>query len=260
MNNKPNLPTAPKPSQRQKARDLSARVDSLETTLEEMAQEAIPQFMFVTDQRMGVFQNQQSHQAEIIDALVGLIGEDNVLNAIAQNRLSVQVKRAEERRARVLKALEDGKIEPEEVIRGVKTNEKGEVEDGGSYIAFVTLDAKGVEIPYSYACVPVGKLVKPEHQLAVAGQKAGFEIEVDVADERGQPQGKGKMVLLGVYKDKASPVVAVVPDPDGDAPDEDEVPPAEAGDTQPVAEKTATEPTVEPVTETPAPAPAPAQA
>jgi hypothetical protein len=194
-------PTPPKVSQRQQARDLSARVSSME--------EAMPQFMFATDRQIGVLQNQQSHSTEILNALVAIIGEEQVVGKIQELRILAEVKKAESRRARVLQALEEGKLEPEETVRGVTVDAKGEVTDLGSLIALAEFDPEGREIPYSYACVPVGKMIKPEHQKAVAGQKAGFELEIEF-EEDGKPVGKGKMVLLGIYKRKEQAAAAPV--------------------------------------------------
>lgn len=198
------LPTPPKTSNRQQARDLSARLDSVEQKVSEL-NEMLPQFMFATDRSVSTIQNQTSHWAEIQNALVAIIGEETVIKKIEELRLAQAVKEAEQRRARVVQALEQGKIEAEETVRGVVRNEKGEVTDEGSIIALVEFDTEGKEIPYSYACVPVAKISKPETQAALAGQKPGFEWELEFKDEEGKATGKGKAVLLGVYKRKALP-------------------------------------------------------
>lgn len=191
-------PAAPKQSVRAQARDLNTRVKDLE--------EAFPQFVFSTDRAVGTMQNQLSHNTEIQNALVALIGEEQVISKIEELRILAEIKKAENRRAQVTDALEKGKIEPEETVRAVVFNEEikdennpARVVDPGSYVAFVEFDPEGVEVPYSYACVPLAKLKNVEHQKALTGQKTGFELPVEFKLD-GQSAGTGKMVLLGVYK------------------------------------------------------------
>lgn len=243
-------PTPPKTSNRQQARDLSARLETVEKNLQSF-EEAIPQFMFATDRAISVLQNQQSHATEIQNALVAILGQDAVIEKIKELRIAAEVKKAEERRARVAKALEEGKIVPEETVRPCVLDEKQKgpddkplVVDEGSIISLVEFGPDGDEIPYSFACVPVYKLSKETYREKLTGQKVGFEWEIEFEDEEGKPNGKkGKAVLMGVYKrvpqkPAAAPEapVAAVPDETPAAPETPEVAP-EAVPT-PVAETT----------------------
>lgn len=209
-------PTPPKQSVRAVARDLNSRVKELE--------DSFPQFVFSTDRAVSTMQNQLSHNTEIQNALVALIGEDQVIAKIEELRITAEIKKAENRREQVTAALQNGKIEPEEVVRGVVVNpaiadpnNPARIVDPGSYVAFVEFDPEGREVPYSYACVPLAKLRNLDHQNALTGQKAGFELEIEFTIDD-KPVGKGKMVLLGVYKKNPNWKPPEAPKPEAPAP------------------------------------------
>lgn len=160
-------------------------------------------------------------QQEVLDALVEVVGLDQVVAAMNSKRVMQLQQTDEENRQKVAQKAEEGKLVEETVVRGCLEDDKGNpmvnektVVEPGSNVSLIEVNPEGNEIPGSFICVPLAALKSKDQRDALKGQTVGFEMpSTPVMGQDGKPvQGvdgnlvTNKVVLTGIYR--------VVPDAD----------------------------------------------
>jgi hypothetical protein len=201
-------PQSPKQSVRKQAAGALERIGEVERN--------VMMITSVVNRSFSNFQQQQSALTETVDAIVSILGEDTVANAVVVARQEKATQQAEQRKAAVTEAVAKGLLVAEQTIRPavVEPGEEGQQEkvlEPGSTVASVMLDKSGEEIPGTYYVMPMSQ-VKPEFRKQLEGKEVGYMIanEEPVLDDKGQPvmlEGKPTMAtvntakILGVYKE-----------------------------------------------------------
>lgn len=162
---------------------------------------------------------------EVVDTCVGLLGDDTVSNEL-QNRRTRRAMEADQRlQDLIISDLEQGKLEAEPTVRAAEGKEPGSLIVTQEY-------AEGSEdpVPGSYAARYMRDSL-PEISKTFTGQVLGAEVIVPLkkngqplVNEKGEPR-QNKVVLIGIYKQKALPEEGAPAEPT--APDADPVAPAE---------------------------------
>lgn len=218
----PQSPQSPKQSMRKQVAGTFARIDELEnglTNLSVAVDRAFQRLQEQINQQLSRINQQLSQKIEIVDALVDLLGEDTVLNAIEVNRVNRTNEQTEAIRQRVVSYLETGKFVAEEIVRDATLGEDGKSPTSpGSYVAIQNLDSEGKEVLGGYICQPMATL-KPEFKTPFIGKSVGFECSDNTKHpvEGKEPQ-EGKLVLVGIYelvtpKAPEAPVTAASAEP-----------------------------------------------
>jgi hypothetical protein len=181
-----------KPSVRAAASNALHKIDSIEK------QQA--QIVFATNRAIGILQNQTSHMAEIQDAIVRILGEENVAKAVLESRTERAEAMDDSKKQDTVKKLEEGTLVSEDTIRAPNGD------DQGSMIESVDYDENGDRVAGSYN-ISFMSNIKPEFRDSLIGKSVGTEIAVPkldnennpVLNEKGEPVS-GKTVIVGVYR------------------------------------------------------------
>lgn len=191
--------SGPRPSARQQATGALQRIQQLE--------EAIPEVVTAINQRMNQQQNQISSYAEVVDAIIGMLGADLVKSTIQANRIERQIEQANLQKEKVSKGVEAGRLVP-------VTEITDQVEDApGSFVEGVEYDAQGQEIPPGYIFLRIAEIVA-ETRAMLIGKGPGTEVptyKVEdgamVRDENGAPVlSGGRFIVTAVYDIAQKPV------------------------------------------------------
>jgi hypothetical protein len=182
-----------KPSVRAAASNALHKIDSIEK------QQA--QIVFATNRAIGILQNQTSHMAEIQDAIVRILGEENVAKAVLESRTERAEAMDDSKKQDTVKKLEEGTLVSEDTIRAPNGGD-----DQGSMIESVDYDENGDRVAGSYN-ISFMSNIKPEFRDSLIGKSVGTEIAVPkldnennpVLNEKGEPVS-GKTVIVGVYR------------------------------------------------------------
>lgn len=210
----------PKLSNRKQTGKAIERLDELEA--------AFPQVVLAVNKSIGTLQNQLSHNVEIVNALVSMLGADAVAAQIEQNRLERTIAEGNNRKQMVVKALENGKLVTEDIVRpaikGPKFDEFDPQDTArwaemGSFVATLDYDGQGTELPGSYRCIRMAG-VHEDFAPAFAGKEVGYEHPAPLKDGQGQnimtdknePE-IGKVVIVGIYKQVPNPTQAATVKP-----------------------------------------------
>jgi hypothetical protein len=187
-------------SQRKQMGNALERVANIEQT--------IPQLVEHFASQDNQIRQQLANQAEVVDALVGLLGSDVVADAIRTARVKKATEQGETRKANVAKAVAEKKLLPVETIFPA-VKEGDTVKDVGAYVASIEFNPEGEEIAGSYHCLPMAN-VNEKFADKLVGLKVGAEVPVPYMDgpgddakpqlnDKGEPR-IGKIVILGVYQ------------------------------------------------------------
>lgn len=199
------------PKQKLSARKQAGEIITRVTEMEE----ALPQIINAVNRGIGTLQNQLSHNVEIVDALVAILGEETVNAQIEQNRRDRAIAEGEARKQAVVQAQETGRLVAEETIRAavpapnannLQPQDPARWTDVGSFVSTIEFDANGDELPGSYRCLSLAGIQK-EFSAALEGKQVGFEMPVPLRDGNQKPilDAAGKPVIglirvVGIYK------------------------------------------------------------
>lgn len=194
-----------KQSVRKQAAGALERVAELEQQMA-FVHESIPKITLSINRRLEVLQNQISHATEILDAVVSVLGEDVISNAIQANRIQKAIQEAEALKARVTAAVEKGSLVPVDTVTEVKLDENGNIIERGSFVEGTEFDAQDEELPPGYVFLQMAE-IWPDTRKLLSNAKIGtevptfkFEKGAIVRDEQGNPvPSGGKFVIRAIY-------------------------------------------------------------
>lgn len=175
-------------SLRKKAANAMERLDVLESQVEDV-QKTIQQLAMAMNNALNQSSQQVAELRETLDAVVGLVGLGAVQSSLEESRLARMIAAAEETKANIAKALEEGKM--------VKTDKIS----GKSLIIGREFRADGTEIPPGFAAIQLVQ-VKDDYRIKLLDQAPGFTM----ATEAG-----GKFEVMDVYEPVDKPAVAAAP-------------------------------------------------
>lgn len=205
-------------SLRKKANDAMSRLDSVESQVDDLRATQNQLVMGVNRALSKVDQDNQQAR-EMLDAVIQLMGPEEVTRVLAENRLARMVAEAEQTKAAIAKALESG-----DLVKADKISEN-------TLVVGRDLKADGSEAPPGYTALPMPRIDKP-FQDKLLGQTVGFSVDT---------KDGCKFEVRELYNPvEKKPVVA--PDP-GPTPEEGD--PTAASPTEQVSPAAAVEPVVE---------------
>lgn len=170
-------PTPPKQGVRARERNALQRIEQLEQDLMNLAQGA--------QNGLNSLQTRINQSAEILDAVVGVLGKETVEAAVEQARAQVREDNAKAAKEALEAALKDGKLAavPGDVGAGDK-----------SILTGVEYDKDGKPVHPGYVQLAFAS-VKPEYQEKLRGKGVGFKFETEV----------GSFEVTGVYDHVTQP-------------------------------------------------------
>jgi hypothetical protein len=158
--------------------DNSKRIDAIE--------QDIPRILGGVNDGFTRLSSQLSELTEIVNALVSLVGEDDVAKSVTESRIAKAQQESDAAKAALAQAVTDGKYKATDVI-----TEK-------SVIVGNEKNKEGVTIPPGRAQLLFTKLLE-EFREKMLGQKVGFTVTT--------PPG-GTFEVTEIYEEVPAPVAA----------------------------------------------------
>ena len=184
-----------------KAKGLGARLDDLEKQVEGQGK-SLKQIAMAVNGAMGQQTRSLEEYKEMLNAVIGILGPQQVQTEIEAARAMALQLQVEETKASIAKALEAGEIV------------QAEFASEGSFVAGVETKADGTPIAPGWAFVPMMK-IDDEYRAQLVGQGVGAKIAT---------KDGGSFELLEIYNAVEKAIDA----------DPSEAAPAAAADTAPV--------------------------
>lgn len=179
-------------SLRGRNQDNSNRLDALEKD--------IPNILSGVSEGFMKLSGQLNELTEIVNALVGLVGEEDVAKGVTEARIAKAQEQSDSAKAALEKAVAEGKFEASETI-----NET-------SVLVGIEKTKDGTVIPPGRAQLQFGTLL-PDFKEQLLGQKIGFTVTT--------PPG-GSFEITGIWNEvkkpaaEAAPVTTAVPVVEGE--------------------------------------------
>jgi hypothetical protein len=173
-----------------KAKSSLDRIDDLEKLLEEQ-NKSLKQVVTAVNGSLGQLNRSLEETKEMLNAVIGILGPDQVHKEVEANRLLALQKQVEETKSSIVKALEAGDIVAAEVA------------SDNSFVAGVELKADGTAIPPGWSFVPMQK-IEEEFRLQLVGKGVGHKISTKEG---------GSFELLEIYDMAEKKVEPAIPVP-----------------------------------------------
>lgn len=168
-------------SLRGRNQDNSNRLDALEKD--------IPNILSGVSEGFMKLSGQLNELTEIVNALVGLVGEEDVAKGVTEARIAKAQEQSDSAKAALEKAVTEGKFEASETI-----NET-------SVLVGIEKTKDGTVIPPGRAQLQFGTLL-PDFKEQLLGQKIGFIVTT--------PPG-GSFEITGIWNEVKKPVAEAAP-------------------------------------------------
>lgn len=208
-------------SNRQSAKDAFGRLTSLEKRVADVEQ-TISRVLMAVNQVIANLNKDVGDVAEKLEAVVSILGPDEVAQAVGELRAQALRDAAEKTKADIAKAVTEGKLLKAEAV----TDEK-------SLIVGKEVQKDGTEVPPGYSAVRFLQL-KPEYRTKLTGKKVGDVIETE---------NGGNFTILELYEVVPPPAPEAAPAaPAAAAPAQPAEAPAPAAEAQPAAPAITTSP------------------
>jgi ABC-type transporter Mla subunit MlaD len=154
-----------RPSARAQAKNALDQLKELETRAKNQ-EETLIHVVRATEQVLQKQNQELSSLKEMVNALVGLVGPDEIAKAIDDNRIAAAEENAKQVQANIAKGLENKKL-----VKAEKVSEQ-------SVIVGQETNADGSVLAPGYSAMSFSE-IKPDFQTKLLGQPVGFAVETE---------------------------------------------------------------------------------